>query len=129
AARGGGGLVTDSDSPLLVERRGAVGVVTLNRPAKLNAMNGAMVEGLERALQELDDDEAIGAIVITGAGERAFSAGGDMSEQIDALDGRPSPRRASSAAMLRACRTPTIAAIRGYCYGGAALLAVACDIR
>ena len=60
---------------VLVERRGAVGVITLNRPAKLNALNTPMMEGLEHALKELDDDPEISAIVLTGAGERAFSAG------------------------------------------------------
>jgi enoyl-CoA hydratase len=119
----------DAEQPLLVERRGSVALLTLNRPAKLNALNGAMLEGLEQALHELEDDPEIGAIVITGAGDRAFSAGGDMSEQIDAMDGRPGPRRGSPLATVRACRTPTIAAIRGYCYGGAALLAIGCDIR
>jgi len=119
----------DSETPILVERRGRVGVVTLNRPAKLNALNAALLDALDHALHELDDDPDIGAIVITGAGERAFSAGGDMNEQIDAMDGRPAPRRASPLATVRACRTPTIAAIRGYCYGGAALLAIGCDIR
>lgn len=116
-------------SPILVERRGAVGLVTLNRPAKLNALNAALLEALDQALHELDDDADIGAIVITGAGERAFSAGGDMQEQVDAMEGLPSPRRGSALATVRACQTPTLAAIRGYCYGGAALLAIGCDIR
>jgi enoyl-CoA hydratase len=119
----------DHEQPVLVERRGAVGIVTLNRPAKLNALNAALLDALEQALHELDDDPDIGAIVITGAGERAFSAGGDMAEQVDALEGRPTPRRGSPLATVRACRTPTVAAIRGYCYGGAALLAIGCDIR
>src|SRR2546423_11017970 len=118
----------DSESPVLVERRGPVGLVTLNRPAKLNALNAALLDGLEHALHELDDDPDIGAIVITGAGERAFSAGGDMAEQVDAMEQPRTARRASPLATVRACRTPTIAAIRGYCYGGAALLAIGCDI-
>lgn len=117
------------EAPVLVERRGKVGLVTLNRPAKLNALNAALLDGLEAALHELDDDPEVGAIVITGAGERAFSAGGDMNEQVEAMDGKPSPRRSSPLATVRACRTPTVAAIRGYCYGGAALLAIGCDIR
>jgi enoyl-CoA hydratase len=114
---------------VLVERRGAVGVITLNRPAKLNALNTPMMEGLEQALKELDDDPEISAIVLTGAGERAFSAGGDMAEQVEAIEGKRPARRGSASAGLRTCRTPTLAAIRGYCYGGAALLASSCDIR
>ncbi len=72
--------------PILVERHGRVGLVTLNRPEKLNALNSALVNQLELALRELNADDDIGAIVITGAGERAFSAGGDMAEQVAALD-------------------------------------------
>jgi len=118
-----------SEQPILVDRREHVALITLNRPEKLNALNQHMLQELERALRELDDDAEIGAIVITGAGERAFSAGGDMAEQVDAIEGRRIPRRGNALAAVRACRTPTIAAIRGYCYGGAALLAIGCDIR
>jgi len=118
------------DEPtVLVERRARVGVVTLNRPAKLNALNRQLIDELEQAMRSLEDDDDIGAIVITGAGERAFSAGGDMAEQIaDAESGRPS-RQASTAGIVRECRKPTLAAIRGYCFGGGALLAISCDIR
>src|SRR5919198_2749515 len=76
---------------VLLERRGAVGVVTLNRPEKLNALNRELVRQLGEALSALDDDESIGAIVLTGAGERAFSAGGDMREQVAALDQQRAP--------------------------------------
>jgi enoyl-CoA hydratase len=114
---------------VLIERRNGVGLVTLNRPEKLNALNSELVEHLVGALQELDADEAIGAIVLTGAGERAFSAGGDMTEQLTALATARTAPRVSATAVVQACQTPTIAAIRGYCFGGGALLAVACDIR
>jgi enoyl-CoA hydratase len=116
---------------VLLERRDGVGLVTLNRPAKLNALSSQLVEELAQALQDLDEDEATGAIVITGAGERAFSAGGDMAEQLATLDGAPPPPRPrrSASAVVRACRKPTLAAIRGYCYGGGALLVINCDLR
>src|SRR5260221_31074 len=115
--------------PILVERHGRVGLVTLNRPEKLNALSSALVNGLELALRDLNADDDIGAIVITGAGERAFSAGGDMAEQVAALDeARAFPRGAASA-VVPASEKPTIAAIRGYCFGGGALLAIECDIR
>ncbi len=117
------------DAPILVERRGPVGLITLNRPAKLNALNAELMEQLEHALLELDADEEIAAIVLTGAGERAFSAGGDMAEQVEAIDGARPARRGNPSAGIRSCKTPTLAAIRGYCYGGAALLAISCDIR
>ena len=114
--------------PVLVERRGGVGLVTLNRPEKLNALNRELVQQLRAALTDLDADDAIGAIVLTGAGERAFSAGGDMREQVSALDA-PQPAAPSASSAVRACTKPVLAAIRGYCYGGGAVLAIACDIR
>lgn len=115
--------------PLLLERRERVGLVTLNRPDKLNALSSALVNQLEHALHELDGDDEIGAIVITGAGERAFSAGGDMAEQVAALDEDRSFPRVNASAVVFAAKKPTIAAIRGYCFGGGALLAIHCDIR
>jgi enoyl-CoA hydratase len=117
-------------SPILVEHREqGVGLVTLNRPEKLNALSSELVNQLEAALRELDADDTIGAIVVTGAGERAFSAGGDMVEQVAALDASRAFPRVSASAVMRAARKPTIAAIRGYCFGGGALLAIECDIR
>lgn len=115
--------------PILVERRGRVGLVTLNRPEKLNALNSALVNQLEQALQTLDGDDEIGAIVITGAGERAFSAGGDMAEQVAALDESRMFPRVNASAVVHAVKKPTVAAIRGYAFGGGALLAIHCDIR
>lgn len=115
--------------PILVERRGRVGLVTLNRPEKLNALNSALVTQLEQAIREFDADDDVGAIVLTGAGERAFSAGGDMAEQVAALDGTMTSARVSASAVVREAVKPTIAAIRGYCFGGGALLAIECDIR
>jgi enoyl-CoA hydratase len=121
---------------VLVGRRGRVGVVTLNRPAKLNALNRQLVEELEAAMRELEADDEIGAIVITGAGDRAFSAGGDMAEQVARIEGAataaPPPEQGrfrSASAAVRGCRKPVLAAIRGYCYGGGALLAIDCDVR
>jgi enoyl-CoA hydratase/carnithine racemase len=115
--------------PVLVERRGRVGLVTLNRPEKLNALNSALVTQLELALRQLDADDEVGAIVITGAGERAFSAGGDMAEQVAALDESRAFPRVNASAVVHAVSKPTIAAIRGYCFGGGALLAIHCDMR
>jgi len=115
--------------PILVERHGRVGLVTLNRPEKLNALSSGLVNQLELALRELNADDDIGAIVITGAGARAFSAGGDMAEQVAALEETRAFPRVSASAVVRAAVKPTIAAIRGYCFGGGALLAIECDIR
>jgi enoyl-CoA hydratase/carnithine racemase len=119
-----------TDEPVvLVERRDRVGIATMNRPAKLNAMNSQLVVELEAALRGFDEDEGIGAIVITGAGERAFSAGGDMKEQVDQLAEGTIGERRSATAVVRTIGKPIVAAIRGYCFGGGALLAINCDIR
>jgi enoyl-CoA hydratase len=114
-----------------MERRGGVGVLTLNRPEKLNALSSELVQQLAAGLAELDGDESIAAIVLTGAGDRAFSAGGDMRERVATLDGAPPPGPSvpSASSAVRACHKPVLAAIRGYCYGGGAVLAIACDIR
>src|SRR6516165_6317154 len=66
---------------ILVEKEDGVGILTLNRPDKLNAMNRQLAGELRDAVKQLDADEAVGCIVITGAGTRAFSAGGDIHEQ------------------------------------------------
>jgi enoyl-CoA hydratase/carnithine racemase len=118
---------------ILLEREDGVGIITLNRPEKLNAMNRKLSSELRDAVKELDADDAIGCIVITGAGTRAFSAGGDIHEQreddrrftreeLDARRGRGSYEIAVSA-------KPTIGMINGLAYGGAAVLASSLDMR
>jgi enoyl-CoA hydratase len=114
---------------VLLERRGGVAIVTLNRPQKLNALNSALVSQLEQVIAELEADETVGAIVLTGAGERAFSSGGDMAEQVSALEQERTFPRVNASMLLHEIKLPTIAAIRGYCFGGGALLAIHCDIR
>jgi enoyl-CoA hydratase/carnithine racemase len=118
---------------ILVDREDGVGIVTLNRPEKLNAMNRKLASELHEAVKELDADEGVGCIVLTGAGEKAFSAGGDIHEQreddrrfsqdeLDARRGRGSYELAASA-------KPTIGMLNGLAYGGAAVLASSLDIR
>jgi enoyl-CoA hydratase len=118
---------------ILIDREDGVGIVTFNRPDKLNAMNRKLSSELREAVKELNADDAIGCIVITGAGERAFSAGGDIHEQreddrrytqqeLDARRGRGSYEIAASA-------KPTIGMINGLAYGGAAVLASSLDMR
>jgi enoyl-CoA hydratase/carnithine racemase len=118
---------------ILLERKDGVGIITLNRPEKLNAMNRKLSSELQDAVEELDADDAIGCMVITGAGTRAFSAGGDIHEQreddrrftqeeLDARRGRGSYEIAASA-------KPTIGMINGLAYGGAAVLASSLDMR
>ncbi|MCC7368699.1 MAG: enoyl-CoA hydratase/isomerase family protein [Chloroflexi bacterium] len=115
---------------VLVEKRGPVGIATLNRPEKHNAMSSALSQQLVDAIDAFEADDEIAVIVVTGAGERAFSAGGDMTEVRDRMgpNGR-SGGGPNTSERVRTCAKPVIAAIRGICYGGAAHLAVNCDIR
>ncbi len=122
--------LTPEPPPVLVERRGAVGVITLNRLDKHHAINRALSAALADAVAELEADDAVRAIVLTGAGERSFCAGADMKEGVDQLDGRSDGNRAGDGigAVSRATK-PVIAAVNGYAYGGGALLMVSTDIR
>src|SRR5215472_13212108 len=121
---------------ILEEREDGVGILTLNRPDKLNAMNRKLAGELHDAVKRMDDDDAIGCIVITGAGTRAFSAGGDIHEQREddrkytqeELDAR-GVVRARASLEIGACPKPTIGMMNGLAYGGAAVLASSLDMR
>ena len=90
---------------ILVDREDGVGIVTLNRPDKLNAMNRKLSSELREAVKELDADDAIGCIVVTGAGEKAFSAGGDIHEQRED-DRRFTQEELEGAVAAAATRSP-----------------------
>lgn len=114
---------------IIVEARpGQVGLITLNRPAALNALRAQLMAELVHALQRFENDKAIHAIVITGS-ERAFSAGADITEMADAtavdIADRGMIRRWHQ---IRQIRKPIIAAVSGHCLGGGCELALACDI-
>jgi len=116
-----------------VEQDGAVAVLTIDNPP-VNALKAALLEELEAELLRLDEDGGTRAIVIRGAGERAFVAGADIKE-FPALRDAP-PQEGGSArgiqkvgGVIDRMRTPTIAAIHGFCLGGGLELAMACDIR
>jgi len=119
---------------ILLDREDGVGIVTLNRPEVLNAMNRRLFAELADAVKVLEADETIGCIVITGSGERAFSAGGDIHEQRaddrlytpEQLDAMSDPRRSYD---IGACRKPTIGMMNGLAYGGAAVLSSSLDMR
>ena len=121
---------------ILVEQDGGVAILTLNRPEQLNAMNRRLTGELHDAVTRMAADDAIGCIVITGAGDRAFSAGGDIHEQREndqkytqeELDARNAVRSRESYE-ISACPTPTIGMMNGLAYGGAAVLASSLDMR
>ena len=115
------------------EQEGAVAVVTIDHPP-VNALSAALLEELEAELERLDADDAVRAIVLKGAGERAFVAGADISEfpslREAAKDEGGSARGIQRlGARMDASRTPFIAAIHGFCLGGGLELAMCCDIR
>lgn len=118
---------------LIVERTDGVGIITINRPKALNALSRATVAELARAVEELAGDDAVRAIVLTGAGEKAFVAGADISEfnTLQSAEEAAAYARAGQAVLNRIERLPkpVIAAINGYALGGGCELAMACDIR
>lgn len=107
--------------------------ITLDRPEARNAMTLAMYDALARACAEVPADGTVGAVVVHGAGGKAFAAGTDMTEfkgfskPQDALDYEA--HMSGVMASIEACPVPTIAALNGACTGGGAVIAAACDIR
>jgi enoyl-CoA hydratase len=114
------------------ERRGAVAILTLNRPDALNALSPELIEEMDGHLDRLEADEGVRAVVVTGAGERAFSAGADIAHMLDAapLDALAFARRGQALMdRLEGFSRPVIAAVNGYALGGGCELALACDLR
>ena len=116
---------------LLVENRGAVRVLTMNRPEKRNALNSELTQGLLDALRAADADESVGAIVLTGAGQ-GFCAGADLSEFKELGAGLAAEDRAELTMRVHLTFTqikkPVVAAINGHAMGGGAGLAIASDL-
>jgi len=112
---------------ILVEKRGKVGLVTLNRPQALNALNSALIEELNDALAKFEADDKIGCIIITGS-EKAFAAGADIKEMsgLTYMEAYRSDFITSWDQVSRV-RKPVIAAVAGYALGGGCELAMMCD--
>lgn len=111
---------------------GSVAIVTLHRPSSLNALNSGLLEELYSLVSDLDEDDDISVIILTGSGDRAFSAGADIKEMARfQREGKQPPSHHYTEAMYRlsTSRKPTIGAINGIAFGGAAALASALDIR
>ncbi len=113
---------------ILLERRGSVGLITLNRPRVMNAINAQLVNELKLAIDELEADAEVAAFVLTG-GERTFAAGADVTE-LRSLTFPESYLKDIFAGIdrLSEARKPTIAAVAGYVLGGGCELAMSCDI-
>src|SRR5260370_42324896 len=117
---------------LSIEREGAVAILTINRPAVLNALNTRTLDELGRAILELTHDETIRAVVLTGAGEKSFVAGADINELAvqSPTGGREHAIRGQHGLdLIEHMGKPVIAAINGYALGGGCALAMACTPR
>src|SRR5215471_13877120 len=117
---------------LLLEHDGATAIVTINRPAVLNALNAPTIDALRRVMLELKRDEDVRVIVLTGAGEKAFIAGADINElAVQTPTGGREHARAGQHVfdLVETLGKPVIAAINGYALGGGCELAMACTLR
>ena len=122
-----------TSEPLIIEeRRGGVVCIALNRPERHHALSAALSDAAGDALLRASEDPEVGAVILTGTGEKAFCAGGDMLE-MSGVEEAQAPARSRGAGglfgVLSRMQQPVIAAVNGYCFGGGARLAVGCDIR
>ncbi len=113
---------------VILERKDAVGIITLNRPQALNALSAALIRDLGAALDELEADAAIGAVVITGS-DKAFAAGADIKEMASRsyMDVYLNDFITNGWERVSTCRKPIVAAVAGYALGGGCEIAMMCD--
>lgn len=117
---------------LLIERDGAIAIVTINRPAVLNALNAQTLDELRRAILDLKQDDTVRVVVLTGAGPKSFVAGADINElaRQTPTSGREHARAGQQVFdLIETMGKPVIAAINGYALGGGCELAMSCTLR
>jgi enoyl-CoA hydratase len=115
-----------------LEYEGALAILTINRPDKLNAVNNATVEELDRAISEVEQKEGVRVLILTGMGDKAFAAGADINElaRRDTVLGRIETRRRQEVyTRIESLEIPSIAAINGFALGTGLELAMACTMR
>lgn len=117
---------------VLYEKKGSIAYVTLNRPKVLNALNKALIADLKAAFEDARDDSAVRGVILTGAGDRAFAAGADISEVLNdtPLQAEEKTRYGQAVTILiENIGKPVVAAVNGFALGGGCELAMACTIR
>ena len=117
---------------LIFEKKDSIGFLTVNRPDKLNALSNELIQELDNLLNEVEDDESLRVLVVTGAGEKAFVAGADIQELVErdaSLGRKVSRKRQTVFSRIENLPIPVIAAVNGYALGGGLELALACSIR
>ena len=115
---------------LLYEKKDTIGILTINRPEKMNALSTELTNELQQVLAEIEEDKDLRVLVITGAGEKAFVAGADINELVDrdALIGRKVSRfRQELFSRVENLPIPVIGAVNGFALGGGTEIAIACD--
>jgi len=126
-------VASDMTQELLYDKRGEIGWITFNRPQARNALTFAMYEGLAEICSRIGQTREAKALVITGAGDKAFAAGTDIAQFKDfrdAEDGIAYERKMDRILdTIERCAVPTVAAVAGFCTGGGAAIAAACDLR